>query len=152
MFLLILILLPLLGVFIISANLTFNLPHNTKVIKITALTITILDFIISLFVYLLFDNSSKQFQFIQEQYQTNYFDFYLGVDGLSIYFVLLTTLIMPISLISNWKSIKENTLYFVIIILLLGCSHRGLSSYWQIEKQKSEVGPHPPALVQIWLV
>ena len=101
MFLLILILLPLLGIFIISANLTFNLPHNTKVIKITALTITILDFIISLFVYLLFDNSSKQFQFIQEQYQTNYFDFYLGVDGLSIYFVLLTTLIMPISLISN---------------------------------------------------
>ena len=119
MFLLILILLPLLGVFIISANLTFNLPHNTKVMKITALTITILDFIISLFVYLLFDNSSKQFQFIQEQYQTNYFDFYLGVDGLSIYFVLLTTLIMPISLISNWKSIKENTLYFVIIMLLL---------------------------------
>jgi NADH-ubiquinone oxidoreductase chain 4 len=41
---------------------------------------------------------------------------------LSIYFVLLTTIIMPIALISNWKSIKENTVIFLIIILLLETS------------------------------
>jgi NADH:ubiquinone oxidoreductase subunit 4 (subunit M) len=49
----------------------------------------------------MFDFSSKQFQFIEEQYQINYFDVYLGVDGLSIYFVILTTIIMPIALLSN---------------------------------------------------
>jgi len=49
----------------------------------------------------LFDNSSKHFQFVQEHYVIGYYDFYLGIDGLSIYFILLTTLIMPISIISN---------------------------------------------------
>lgn len=68
----------------------------------------------------MFDFSSKQFQFIEEQYQINYFDIYLGVDGLSIYFVILTTIIMPIALLSNWDSIQtKNVLSFVIIILLL---------------------------------
>jgi NADH-ubiquinone oxidoreductase chain 4 len=41
------------------------------------------------------------------------------VDGLSIYFVLLTTIIIPISLLSNWSSISENIRSYVIIILLL---------------------------------
>jgi len=38
---------------------------------------------------------------VQEHYVIGYYDFYLGIDGLSIYFVLLTTLIMPIAIISN---------------------------------------------------
>jgi NADH-ubiquinone oxidoreductase chain 4 len=38
---------------------------------------------------------------VQEYHQISSFDFYLGIDGLSIYFVLLTTIIMPISLLSN---------------------------------------------------
>ena len=102
MFLLILVLVPLIGIFILSAALTYNItPENTRLLKVTALTITIVDLIISLIIYILFDCSSKQFQFVQEHYQISYFDFYLGVDGLSIYFVLLTTIIIPISIISN---------------------------------------------------
>ena len=49
----------------------------------------------------------------------NYFDIYLGVDGISIYFILLTTIIMPIALLSNWNSIKENVKSYLIIMLLL---------------------------------
>jgi NADH-ubiquinone oxidoreductase chain 4 len=102
MFLLLLILIPLIGIFILSVALTYNITaHNTKLLKITALAVTIVDLIISLIIYILFDCSSKQFQFVQEHYQISYFDFYLGIDGLSIYFVLLTTIIMPISIISN---------------------------------------------------
>jgi NADH-ubiquinone oxidoreductase chain 4 len=62
---------------------------------------TIINLIISLFMFIIFDFSGKHFQFIEEQYKINYFDIYLGVDGLSIYFVLLTTIIMPIALLSN---------------------------------------------------
>jgi NADH:ubiquinone oxidoreductase subunit 4 (subunit M) len=51
--------------------------------------------------FIIFDFSSKQFQFIEENYNINYFDIYLGVDGISIYFILLTTIIMPIALLSN---------------------------------------------------
>ena len=67
----------------------------------------------------MFDFSSNQFQFVQEYHQINSFDIYLGLDGLSIYFVLLTTIIIPISLLSNWSSITENIRSYVIIILLL---------------------------------
>jgi NADH-ubiquinone oxidoreductase chain 4 len=49
----------------------------------------------------MFDFSSNQFQFVQEHYNIQSFDIYLGVDGISIYFVLLTTIIMPIALLSN---------------------------------------------------
>jgi len=56
---------------------------------------------------------------VQEYRDISYFDFYLGVDGLSIYFILLTTLIIPISLVSNWKSITKDVESYVIAILLL---------------------------------
>ena len=70
--------------------------------------------------FILFDFSSKQFQFIEEQYQISNFDIYLGVDGLSIYFVLLTTIIMPIAILSNWNSIQsENVKSFLVIMLAL---------------------------------
>ena len=47
------------------------------------------------------------------------FNFYLGVDGLSIYFVLLTTIIMPVSLLSNWTSISHSLKTYLMPILLL---------------------------------
>ena len=123
MFLLFLLLIPLIGIFILSIALTYNIsPNSIKLLKATALGVTIVDLILSLIIFILFDCSSKQFQFVQEHYQISYFDFYLGIDGLSIYFVLLTTIIIPISLISNWKSIKENTIIFLIIILILETS------------------------------
>ena len=74
---------------------------NVKLIKSIALTTSIINLIVSLFMFLVFDFSSNQFQFVQESYQISSFDFYLGVDGLSIYFVLLTTFIMPIALLAN---------------------------------------------------
>ena len=117
---LILIILPLIGILIILTGLTYNITGNTgKLLKLTALWVSIIDLIISLVIYILFDYSGKHFQFVQEHYQINQFDVYLGIDGLSIYFVLLTTLIIPISIISNWKSIKINNGIFLIIILLL---------------------------------
>lgn len=52
-------------------------------------------------VFILFDFSSNLFQFVQEYHEISSYELYLGVDGLSIYFVLLTTMIMPIALLSN---------------------------------------------------
>nr|WMB97514.1 NADH dehydrogenase subunit 4 [Histoplasma sp.] len=122
-FLFSLLFIPLLGIFVILTLTSYRLSFwYNKMIKLIGLSTTIINLIISLIIYILFDFSSKQFQFIQvqEHYQINYFDIYLGVDGISIYFVLLTTIITPIALISNWKSIDEkNVLSFVIIILLL---------------------------------
>jgi len=120
MLLLTLILVPLYGIFLIVSQFSKTDEHeNIKLLKIISLAVTIIDLIISLIIWLLFNNTSKHFQFVQEHYIIGYYDFYLGIDGLSIYFVLLTTLIMPIAIISNWKSIGNKIKYFLIIMLLL---------------------------------
>ena len=85
----------------ISDSSAVNREQNEKTLKSIALAVSSLNLFISLVLFILFDFSTNQFQFIQEYHEIGYFGLYLGVDGLSIYFVLLTTLIMPISLVSN---------------------------------------------------
>lgn len=123
MLLLLLLITPLIGIFIISANTSYGSQElslvGIKRIKSIALITSIINLFISLVVFILFDFSVNQFQFVQEYHQISSYDFYLGVDGLSIYFVLLTTIIVPIALLSNWTSITENIRSYLIIILLL---------------------------------
>ena len=118
---LLLLLIPLIGISLVTIETNYGLSivNNIK-IKSIALTTSIINLIVSLIMFILFDFSSKQFQFIEEHYQVSYFDIYLGVDGLSIYFILLTTIIMPVAILSNWNSIQsKNVLSFVVIMLLL---------------------------------
>ena len=94
-----LLLIPILGVLAILVNSDNGVSLSN--IKLIALSTSILNFFVSLVIFIFFDFSTNQFQFVQEYHEISYFDFYLGVDGLSIYFILLTTIIMPISLLSN---------------------------------------------------
>ena len=97
-----LLLIPILGVFSISTGMSYELSSlNIKRIKIIALSTSIVNLFVSLMVFILFDFSNNQFQFVQEYHEISSFDFYLGLDGLSIYFVMLTTIITPIALLSN---------------------------------------------------
>jgi NADH-ubiquinone oxidoreductase chain 4 len=93
---------PFIGIFLISTTMyqksnDSDINYCKSIALITSITTLILSFII----YILFDFSTNQFQFVQENYNVRFFDIYLGVDGLSIYFVLLTTIIIPIALLSN---------------------------------------------------
>jgi NADH-ubiquinone oxidoreductase chain 4 len=118
MLLTLLLTIPLLGIFGISTGISYQILDTNRIKKI-ALSASIINLFISLIIFILFDFSNNQFQFVQEYHEINSFDFYLGLDGLSIYFVLLTTIITPIALLSNWNSINENVRSYVIIILLL---------------------------------
>jgi len=120
MLLTLLLLIPLLGLLTISTGMSYELSSLTiKRIKRIALTTSIINLFVSLIVFVLFDFSSNHFQFVQQHEGIGYFNFYLGLDGLSIYFVMLTTIITPIALLSNWNSIKSNVSFYVVIILLL---------------------------------
>jgi NADH-ubiquinone oxidoreductase chain 4 len=120
MLLILLLLIPMLGIFSISTAMSYDLSSlNIRRIKTIALGTSVINLFVSLIVFIMFDFSSNQFQFVQEYHQIASFDFYLGLDGLSIYFVMLTTIITPIALLSNWNSINDNVRSFVIIILLL---------------------------------
>jgi NADH:ubiquinone oxidoreductase subunit 4 (subunit M) len=102
MFLTLLLCIPIIGIFTISTGMSYDISYlNTTRIKKIALTTSIVNLLVSLLIFFLFDYSSNQFQFVKEHYEIGYFDFYLGLDGLSIYFVLLTTIITPIALLSN---------------------------------------------------
>jgi len=125
MLLLILLLIPILGIIVIltdmfnpNRHLSFiqsqameqnikneqinaNFSLNITRIKITALSSSIVNLFVCLIIFVLFDFSSNSFQFVQEYHNVFDFHIYLGVDGLSIYFVLLTTIITPIALLSN---------------------------------------------------
>lgn len=107
------LLLPLLGIFLVLIN------NNIGLIKYTALSTSIVNLVVTLIIFILFDFSTNQFQFVQEYYEITNFHIYLGIDGISIYFVLLTAIITPVALLSNWTSINENIKSYVIIVLLL---------------------------------
>jgi NADH-ubiquinone oxidoreductase chain 4 len=97
MLLFLLILVPLIGIFSIML-----LDSNaTSKIKITALYTSIINFLISLFIYIVFDYSNIDYQFVQEITELKGLNIYIGIDGISIYFILLTTLITPLVILSN---------------------------------------------------
>lgn len=106
MLLVLLLLIPLIGIFMISTisygskSEEYHLSTINQ-IKTIGLSASIANFFLSLIIFILFNFSSNQFQFVQEYHKISSFDFYLGVDGISIYFVILTTIIMPIALLSN---------------------------------------------------
>jgi NADH:ubiquinone oxidoreductase subunit 4 (subunit M) len=102
MLLMLLLLIPIAGIFLISTTMyDDNSLSNLKQIKVTGLVTSLINLFVSLIVFIFFNFSSNQFQFVQEYHKISSFDFYLGVDGISIYFVILTTIIMPIALLSN---------------------------------------------------
>ena len=101
MLLLVLLLVPLIGIFIISSRSFATADSHFKEVKFIGLATLIINLLVSIVIWILFDFSTNQFQFVQECYESSQFSIYLGVDGISIYFMLLTTIIMPIALLSN---------------------------------------------------
>ena len=114
-----LLFIPIFGLFIISTTIPDKNPDLNRWTKPLALGTSIINLMLSLVLFIMFDFSNNHFQFVEEYHKVSFYDLYLGLDGLSIYFVLLTTLIISVSLLSNWASITKNVKSCVIIILLL---------------------------------
>lgn len=112
-----LILIPLIGIFWIASTDYYS--EKLIYSKYIALSVSVVNAIYSLIIFILFNSSSNNFQFVQEHYNIGEFDLYLGIDGISIFFVLLTTIITPIALLSNFFSIQRNVKSYLIIMLLL---------------------------------
>ncbi len=112
-----LILLPLVGAF----SLLFVPSRYSDVIKTTVLSISLIEFILSLNLWMQFDNSTAKFQFVEvyEWIDNSNIIFYLGIDGISLFFVLLTTLLIPICLLASWEAIKNNQKEYFIAFLAM---------------------------------
>ena len=114
---------PLIGIFIILI-----IPSTNKLlIKVTSLFFSSLLFIMSLLLWIFFDNSSGFFQFVNKLYWIPFFNFNitLGVDGISLFFILLTTLLIFLCFLNSWNSITFNlkeyfSLFFLMEFFLIG--------------------------------
>ena len=117
MLLTLLLLIPLLGSLIILPMSTTK--ENKNQMKKIALTTSLINFFISLFVWYEFDSSSTQYQFVSEFNQLSFCHLNFGIDGISLYFVLLTTFVTPVALLSNYTNITNNLKLFLISFLVL---------------------------------
>lgn len=108
-----LLLIPLLG----SIGVLF-VTDSEKSKKI-ALGSSLINLVLSVYLWVQFDSSSSQYQFVYNFTELSFCHFNIGIDGISLYFVLLTTFITPIALLSNYNNINHNLKYFLVSFLIL---------------------------------
>lgn len=113
----ILVLLPIFG----SICLLFISNKNVTLIRQFGLFISFLVFFLSLFLWLLFDCTYVRFQFVYDfiWVSSSNLVFSLGIDGISIFFLLLTTLLIPLCLLASWNSVTKSVKEYVIAFLIM---------------------------------
>lgn len=116
--------LPLIGI----AFIFLTPKDKEKAIKVIALFTALLDFLLSIYLLLNFDFTNPNFQFVEikpwlELINSYYF---LGVDGISILFVPLSTLVTLLCILISWNSIKERVKEFYLALLFTNIAMVGV--------------------------
>ena len=111
------ILLPLLG----ALCILFVPDTSVQTIRNIALGSSMGAFVISIFLWILFDRSTANFQFVEEflWMPSSNIHFYIGIDGISLFFVILTTLLVPLCILASWKSVKVYVKEYMIAFLVM---------------------------------
>tara|TARA_B110000305_G_scaffold234602_1_gene292916 strand:- start:364 stop:1848 length:1485 start_codon:yes stop_codon:yes gene_type:complete len=113
-----LILLPTIGSIFLLFSKTNN--ENNLTIKYVALFTSAVNFLLSIYLWYLFDPSTSEFQFIEDRtWLVGFVNYKVGVDGISILFIILTTFITPLCIISVNNTIKVKLRDFLIAILIM---------------------------------
>ena len=113
-----LLLIPIIGSLILLTIPENSIKNKIRMKRITLMSM-IINFLISIYIWLEFDSSTSQYQFVYEFIDLSYYHLNIGIDGISLFFVLLTTFISPIAVLSNYNNINKNLKYFLISFLLL---------------------------------
>ncbi len=114
--------LPLLGSLIIALFIQGSDRQASENAKRVSLVTSLFVFFLSVVIYLQFDPSVTEFQFVEEALWLGFFNYKLGVDGISITLLILTTSIMPIVFLSSWSienRVKEYLIAFLILETLI---------------------------------
>ena len=111
--------LPILGVLFI-----FTLNGDDEIVKRnarwTALWTTLVTFAVSLVLVWRFDPASPEFQFVEKRpWLGGLSAYHMGVDGISLPFVILTTGLMPLCIIASWEVIQTRVKEYMIAFLTL---------------------------------
>ena len=113
-----LILLPSIGAFFIFFVKSNNKKYQSS--KYVALFISLANFLLSLYLWFIFDNTVSEFQFVENRkWIAGFVNYKVGVDGISILFIILTTFITPLCIISVNSTIENRLKDFLVAILLM---------------------------------
>jgi NADH-ubiquinone oxidoreductase chain 4 len=91
---------------------------NESLMKRITLGTTIINFLISIVIWGKFDNNTHEYQFVQEWAEISFCHFNVGIDGISLFFVLLTTFLFPIIILTSWDH-KNNLKHYLLNFLIL---------------------------------
>ena len=111
------LILPLIGTFF----LLFVPSSNHYLLKSIALNVSCLAYVVSVFLWVFFNKSIGSFQFVSKLLWIPFlnFNFSLGIDGISLFFILLTTLLIFLCILISWTSVKINIKEFLIAFLVM---------------------------------
>lgn len=116
--------LPLVGIFLI-----FLIPREKEdYIKIVALVTALIDFLLSIVLLINFNYKDPGFQFVEKRLWLDYLNsyYFLGVDGISILFVPLSTLVTVLCILISWRSITEKVKEFYLSLLFTNIAMVGV--------------------------
>ncbi len=109
--------LPLIGVFFIMFLPDDDSGRGNA--RWIALFVTTFTFALSLLIWINFDTSTPSYQFIEDYKWFGPFRYKLGVDGISMLFIILTTFLMPLCILASWDSVKQRVTEYMIAFLVL---------------------------------
>ena len=113
-----LILLPSVGALFLLFSKSSK--ENNITVKYVALFTSLVNFFLSIYLWILFDQSTSEFQFVEDRvWIEGLINYKVGVDGISILFIILTTFITPLCIISVNNSIKDRLGEFLIAVLIM---------------------------------
>lgn len=112
--------LPLVGVAFIMF-VQGNEDNVAQNAKSTALLTSVFTFALSLYMFVGFDKTSADYQFVEEMswFPNMNIAYKMGVDGISVFFVLLSTFLTPLCILASWDSIKTRVKEYMICFLIL---------------------------------
>ena len=119
-----LVVLPLAG----AVAVLFTGRDNARLAKLAAMAVSLVTFAVSLYVWWLFDPALDTYQ-LTEQYQwlpDFGISYHVGIDGISLLLVVLTTFLTPISLLASWESIESRVREFLFFMLGLEAAMIGV--------------------------
>jgi NADH-quinone oxidoreductase subunit M len=88
--------------------------------RATALWTSLATFVVSVFLWIGFDNTTANFQFVEKVSWIPSFGikYHMGVDGISVLFVLLSTFLTPLCILASWEAIQNRVKEFMIAFLV----------------------------------
>src|SRR5512134_3076492 len=120
---------PLIGaLLVLVAGGRGDRPEREPLVRVLALAVSIVTFALTLLLWWRFDPTSAEYQFVEQRAWIPNFgiQYYIGVDGVSLFLVVLTAFLTPLALLSSWESVHRSVKLFSFFLLALETAMLGV--------------------------